>query len=857
MRKAIPGTLVVLLLGIGCTLVFLLALEGTTEVPVYAQGFDGIGTYYVAPGGNCGTGISPCYDSIQAAVDAADDPNDVIKVAAGQYTDIHTRPRNDVSSNGTVTQIVYISKTVTIQGGYTTADWTVSEPDMNSTTLDAQGQGRVLYITGNISPTIAGFVIEGGDATGLGGIEYAERDAGGGIYIITATVLISDNLVRNNTSGDGGGLYLHFSSSTLQGNTVITNTAVSTDPWSSGGGIYLYGSDVLLTGNTIAENTSVGDGGGLGAIGGYVVLISNTIRDNTASQNGGGGDFLLVDPLLDRNTIISNTARGGGGLWLSSSDATLNDNVIAGNTATDGDGGGIELHYCGATLVGNSVSKNNASNYGGGLHIYESQVSSTLARNSFKENIASIGGGIAVYDSGAHLMGNLIWANKTAHGGSGLLLDSSTATLGNNVIADNVITRTSDGEGAGVRLSGSSATFEHNTLARNTGGYYGSGIYLDSDWDGIDSTAHFTNTILVSHTVGIRVADGSVAVLEATLWGSGVWANDWDYFQNWSTGEYLTGTVNLWEEPAFVDPEKGNYHIGLLSAALDQGKPTALFEDIDGDPRSLGQKSDIGADEVGVVLTQQPTPLPLQGGAQVTYTILLTNATDVDLQTTITDVLPSQVTPTGSRVLTTGVIPPRGTWTEQILVTIQADYAGELVNVLQATTDRGITATHTSVVNVAEQIIVVSPSAEAVILASSADGVSTTIEFPAGCVTQSTSVAYLAIFSVNTLPTGLRFGGRGFVLEGYRNGQLLRSLVLVKPVTVTIQYTDDDMTGLDESTIELRYWNGHSWSLEGISVTGHDIEANELVASVQHLSEFAIFAQFKNRIYLPVVLRSY
>ena len=46
-----------------------------------------------------------------------------------------------------------------------------------------------------------------------------------------------------------------------------------------------------------------------------------------------------------------------------------------------------------------------------------------------------------------------------------------------------------------------------------------------------DNVAHsvLTNTILVSHTVGISVSVGSTATLEATLWGSGVWANgnDW------------------------------------------------------------------------------------------------------------------------------------------------------------------------------------------------------------------------------------------------------------------------------------------------------------------------------------------
>src|SRR5512136_2249514 len=94
-------------LGFGLLLGTLGLLRIASDV-AQAQELDGYDTYYVAPGGECGAGIVPCYDSVQAAVDAADDPADLIKIAAGVYIDLH--PRDGI------TQVVYISKTLAIQG---------------------------------------------------------------------------------------------------------------------------------------------------------------------------------------------------------------------------------------------------------------------------------------------------------------------------------------------------------------------------------------------------------------------------------------------------------------------------------------------------------------------------------------------------------------------------------------------------------------------------------------------------------------------------------------------------------------------------------------------------------------------
>jgi hypothetical protein len=478
------------------------------------------GTLYVAPGGNCG-GETPCFATVQEAVDAAS-PGDEIRVATDTYTDIHYRAG--------ITQVVYITKTVTVRGGYTIADWDTPDPDANPTTLDAQGLGRVLVISGTIAPTVEGLRITGGDATGLGGEPYYGCDAGGGVYVYEASAIIKNCVVYSNTAttmncGYGGGLYLAWSDALLESNTVVSNTASSGEA-GYGGGICLDYSPATLRYNTVMSNTA------------------GTHR----GMNYGGGLYLeYSDATLTHNSIISNVASTvttawayGGGLYLYQSDALLASNVVQGNIAStgiDGFGGGICLGFGAVTLEGNTVVSNTASTagfgYGGGMDV--------------------IGGG--------------------------------PVTFINNVVADNH----ADIEGSGLRFRGSSSYptsshLLHNTIADNRSS--GQGVYV-----GEYTTLAFTNTIIAGHhSVGITVTTGSTATLEATLW-----------YDNGSDtgggGSISTGTVNVYGDPAFVNPSVWDYHLTSGSAAIDAGVDAGVTADIDGDPRPIGPKPDIGADE--------------------------------------------------------------------------------------------------------------------------------------------------------------------------------------------------------------------------------------------------------------------
>ena len=212
------------------------------------------GTLYVAPDGDdarlCDSIAARCR-TVQRAVDLAVD-GDTVKVAAGTYSDPDTASRGNV---------VAIDKTITLRGGYDASFADPPDPTAHATTLDAERQGRVISITGEASPTIEGFTITGGDASGLGGTDGGRQDAGGGIYCNWADPIIADNIIIDNvasTSSDrayGGGIHLESChQAQVRDNTISSNTASSSDR-GLGGGICLHTSDAAVTGNIIISNT--------------------------------------------------------------------------------------------------------------------------------------------------------------------------------------------------------------------------------------------------------------------------------------------------------------------------------------------------------------------------------------------------------------------------------------------------------------------------------------------------------------------------------------------------------------------------------------------------------------------------
>jgi hypothetical protein len=333
------------------------------------------GDLFVTHGGSgdCSQ-ASPC--DLQTALGLATD-GDTIYIAAGTYTD----------SGGAV---VTVTHSITLYGGWdgTTTAPPVRDPDAHPTTLDGEGARRVVYINGNISPTIDGFTITGGNANS----ETVGAGRGGGIYSEDASPTIQSNVIISNTAsisptaGSGGGIYLEGASASalISGNQVVSNIACMC--WSAyGGGVYVGASDATIQGNLILSNTSGRDGGGVYIWYGSPHFLDNEIRANVAGRNGGGLFQQGSSPslLIQDNLIISNSTGAGwhgGGLFVKGS-ATITGNRIFSNTAFDSGGLGLGTgDYF--TVTNNFVAYNN----GGGIGLWELARYFLIAHNTIAFN---------------------------------------------------------------------------------------------------------------------------------------------------------------------------------------------------------------------------------------------------------------------------------------------------------------------------------------------------------------------------------------------------------------------------------------------------------------------------------------
>ena len=405
------------------------------------------GTLFVTPlgSGTACTQAQPC--GLQTALAQATD-GDTLYLAGGTYT-------------GAGDEVVKITHSIHVYGGWdgAPAGPLVRDPAAHVTTLDGQGQRRVVFIRGDISPTLDGLTVTGGNASAA----KTDPCIGGGIHSLDASPVIQHNVVVSNmasitptTSGNGGGIYLSYApaSAVISGNLVLSNTAaVGTS--GGGGGIYLWQSDATVRGNLVQGNTCTRYGAGVYAYGGAPRLMDNELRGNVAARNGGGMYLSESSALLQGNLIVGNMAGwNGGGLLVVHGSATISANRILSNTADSSGGMGLEM--AGHFTVTNNVIAHNSTE---GIMLWEPPLQGLIAHNTIAYN----GGMGAIYLANGYV----------------------TPTIVNNIVVSNTY-----GIYAHADASG---TLDYNDVWGNTTQDYGSSGALEPGAHDIQADPRLVN----------------------------------------------------------------------------------------------------------------------------------------------------------------------------------------------------------------------------------------------------------------------------------------------------------------------------------------------------------------------------
>lgn len=312
--------------------------------------------------------------------------------------------------------------------------------------------------------------VKNGSITGGVGSKDHNFCFGGGVFIVDATVTLSNLTISKNCADreydetanydrTGGGGIASVKANLTLNNVTVTNNY--TKNCSGGGGICTLGGILTINNATIANNESDDEGGGIFAENTVVEIQKAVIRNNCASLAGGiyivndediinvGENYQLgtkvvnipdKDSVISYATIESNTASSiGGGLYIGGqNELTISNSTISGNNGS-AQGGGIVAYSPAELVLDNTDVFQNEAAAGAGLFAYATASGNTHItlknKTAFMNNTADgFGGGLYIQKLSGNqpvvdVENSALYNNTAATAGDDLLLSGATYTL--------------------------------------------------------------------------------------------------------------------------------------------------------------------------------------------------------------------------------------------------------------------------------------------------------------------------------------------------------------------------------------------------------------------------------------------
>src|ERR1051325_4218525 len=210
------------------------------------------------------------YPTIQQAINAAVN-GDTVLVAPGVYTE----------------NINFLGKAITV----------TSEAGSQVTIIDGGHLGTVVTFNSGeaASSVLNGFTLRNGDS------HTGARFDGGGIIVLNASPVITNNFIAGHRRpADGGWTVVENGSPVIRNNT-ITNNMTS----GNGGGIEVGFASPIIQGNQISNNQSGSAGGGISVGGSSAALITGNLIKGNSAEFGGGIELFASGPAVILNNVIS------------------------------------------------------------------------------------------------------------------------------------------------------------------------------------------------------------------------------------------------------------------------------------------------------------------------------------------------------------------------------------------------------------------------------------------------------------------------------------------------------------------------------------------------------------------------
>ena len=343
------------------------------------------------------------------------------------------------------------------------------------------------------------------------------------------TIRNGSGTIYPNLACAGAGINIDNAGGKIKHN-IIKNNVIDSDLWAIGGGLLLQGPDgywVVVEDNIFKNNTVVSHNDEANGAGVYIwsntIFRNNKVHGNTVSSDASyaiaGG--VSIDGTADNPPEI-----------------IVDNNIIRNNVCSSiyiSHGGGLKIRSCYGIIKNNTIESNQVSStndcFGAGVLLVNTDTNlvcenNIIAFNTFDdEQGVGYGGGICLYLGNAVLQNNMIHNNYASHGG-GIYHEY--------------------GEDGYSKII-------NNTLTENVAGISGGGIYISEAFSYVLNTIFWENE--APEDFEISAGPNEIEVNYCDISG----------------GYSGTGVGNIDEDPEFVDPNDGDFHLDEYSPMIGMG----------------------------------------------------------------------------------------------------------------------------------------------------------------------------------------------------------------------------------------------------------------------------------------------